>query len=425
MERTFKLEKKTLGENFDVVVVGGGLSGVMAAISAAREGKKVIVVEKYGFLGGMATAGLVMPFMGWFERGSNKPANAGLFLAMLKEMREMEITLPPSQNRYKEQLFKILLDKMVRRAGVKTLFHARLTDVCMQGKRIEKITVSTVSGNVDIVGKYFLDGTGNGDLFALAGLEFFLRKGPEEYSQPMTTCFNLYPVDWSKFDRAATNELYKKLQAEGKIKNPREDLLLFPSPIPHLMHFNTTRVIKKNPCDVEDMTEAEFIGREQTYEMYNFLKENFEAFKDSELIAIADEIGIRESRRIVGEYVLNEEDVLGVRKFEDSIARGTYAVDIHNPDGSGTVLKYVPDNEYYTIPYRSLLPKECDNLLVIGRAISSTHEAHAAIRIMPITSCIGEAAGIAAALAVDEGCACRDVDVKKMQALLTAYDALY
>ena len=425
MERSLKMKKKKIETVFDVVVVGGGLSGVMAAISAARENKNVLLVEKYGFLGGMATAGLVNPFMGWFEAGSKKIANAGLFSTLLNEMVKMQISYEPNPNRYKEQLLKILLDDMVRHAGVKTLFHARLSDVVLKNKTIQYIVISTISGNIDIHGKYFIDATGNGDLFAFAGLEYFLRKGPTDYSQPLTTCFNLSGVDWSKFDRKATHELYKKFQKEGKIKNPREDLLLFPYPIPNVMHFNTTRVVKKNPCDVEDLSEAEFIGRAQTFEMYNFLKENFEAFKESELTLIADEIGIRESRRIVGEYVLNEEDVLGTKKFKDSIARGTYAVDIHNPDGSGTVLKHIRENDYYTIPYRTMLPLECTNLLIAGRAVSCTHEAHAAIRIMPITSCIGEAAGIAAAIASERKCSFRDVPVEEIQRALTANNALF
>ncbi len=425
METKQKLTKKIIDTHFDVVVVGGGLSGVFAAISAARENKKTLLIEKHSYLGGMATSGLISPFMNYCERNSDTRANTGLFATLLEKMYDMGALATPQSRTFREQLLKLVLDQMVKEAGVKVLFRSFLCGVQTSNNRIEKITIATVSGNVDIYGKYFIDGTGNGDLFAQAGVEFYNRSGPTEYNQPMTTCFNVTDVDWDLFDNDEVNEVYNQHQKEGKIKNPRENVLIFNSPIANLMHFNTTRIIKKDPCDVEDLTEAEFIGRAQTLEMFTFLKENFKAFEKSELIQIAEEIGVRESRRVVGEYMLNEEELLQTIKFEDSIARGTYDIDIHNPDGSGTVIKHIPEHDYYTIPYRCLVPVGCDNLLVAGRAICCTHEAHASVRVMPITSCIGEAAGIAAALALNKNCPCKEVDAKKIQAKLTAYNALY
>lgn len=425
VEKSIRMEKKRIDQVFDVVVVGGGLAGTFASISASRQNKKVLLIEKYGFLGGMATAGLVTPFMGWFEKGSHKIANAGLFTTLLEKMAKYGASVYPDVNRFRAEILKIVLDDMIKESGVKVLFHSLLSDVVVENKKISKIVISTVSGNVDVYGKTFVDATGNGDLFAFSGAEYFFRNGPTEFNQPLTTCFDLTNVDWSKFNRKECNELYAEYQRQGKIKNPREDLLLFPSPVKNLMHFNTTRIIKKNACDVEDLTQAEFIGREQTFEIYNFLKNNFEAFKDSELSVIATEVGVRESRRVKGLYKLNENDVLSTTKFEDSIARGTYQVDIHNPTGSGTVLKEIPANEYYTIPYRSLVPCELENLIVSGRAICCTHEAHSAIRIMPITSNIGEACGIASAIVCENNCAFKDVDVKKIQEILTRNNALY
>ncbi len=426
MEKKVTFSKKIIDDMFDVVIVGGGLAGTFAAISAARENKKVLLCEKYGFLGGMATAGLVSPFMGWFERTSKKIANAGLFNELYEEMTKTGAITLPVRGKYRHEVLKITLDKMIKKyVNLKVLFHALLSDVETKDNKIIGITLSTISGNIKIKGKTFIDATGNGDLFAFAGVEYFFRNGPEEYNQPLTTCFDLSNVDWSKMDKQAVNELYIKFQSEGKISNPRENVLYFPTPVHNLMHFNTTRVIKKNACDVEDLSEAEFIGRKQVFEMYNFLKENFEAFKDSELAVMGDEIGIRESRRVCGLYKLTEDDVLNTKKFEDSIARGTYSVDIHNPNGSGTVLKAIPECDYYTIPYRSLVPTKLENLIVSGRAICCTHEAHSAIRIMPITSCIGEACGIAASLAIDNDCSFEKVPVKEVQGLLTKYNALY
>ncbi len=425
MEQTFKHQPKIIDTIFDVVIVGGGLSGVAAGIAASRLNKKVILIEKYGFLGGMATAGLVSPFMTFHEGGSGKRVNAGIFNELLTKMYEYGALKYSNSQDFREQILKKVLDDMVVEAGVKLLFHAKLSCVNKIGNSIKSITVSTVSGNVDIYGKTFIDATGNGDLFAFSGEEFFLRSGPSEFSQPMTTCFNMIKVDWEKFNHKEANSIYSKKQSEGEIKNPRENILVFRSPIEDVMHLNTTRIIKKNPCDVEDLTEAELLGREQTMEMYDFLKNNFECCRDSELITIADEIGIRESRRLLGHYVITEEDILSTKKFDDSIARGAYEVDIHNPDGSGTTIKLIPQNDYYTIPYRALIPVNCDNLITAGRCISCTHEAHSALRIMPICTCMGEAAGIAASIASSEDIAFIKVDAKKIQKHLDDNGGLY
>ena len=186
-------------------------------------------------------------------------------------------------------------------------------------------------------------------------------------------------------------------------------------PYKQLMHLNTTRIVGRDPVDVEDYTAGELEAREQVYEMYRFMKDNIRGMENCELIMSAPELGIRESRRIVGEYRITEDDILGVRKFDDRIARGTYDIDIHNPSGTGTYIKRIPESDYYTIPYRAIIPAGSKNLLVAGRPISSTHAAHSSFRIMPITSCIGEAAGVAAYLSAKNDCAPRDIDVSQMQ----------
>jgi hypothetical protein len=316
-------------------------------------------------------------------------------------MYEIGAIKTPSSRTFKEQLLKLVLDEMVQSAGVQVLFHSYMSDVNVADGKINSVIISTVSGNIEIKGRCFIDASGDANLTAFAGFEYYLGRENDNLCQPMTTCFNLINVEWERFDHYQANQLYKKFQSEGKIKNFRENILIFDSPIKDLMHFNTTRIIKKNPCDVQDVTQAEFIGREQSYEMFKFLKENVAGFENSELIAIADEVGIRESRRIVGLYQLTEDDLLQTKKFDDSIARGTYDIDIHNPNGAGTTIKHIPDNDYYTIPYRSMLPVNAKNLIVAGRNICMTHVAHSSVRVMPITSCIGEAAGIAAAMTDD------------------------
>jgi hypothetical protein len=424
MNTMHTISQKRLDECYDLAVVGGGLAGVMTAVAAAREGKRVILLEKYGCLGGMATAGLVYPFMRHSERPSGKPANKGLYFRLLKEIYELGGSDGAESRHYKEEFMKIVLDRMTREAGVKVLFHAKLCEVEREERLIKSITVATVSGKLKIRARVFADTTGNADLCAFAGLPFEQGREEDGLCQPMTLCFRLGNVDWSRFDGKAATALYNELQAKGEIKNPREDILVFRSPVDNVMHMNTTRAVGYDPTDVESVTDAEMLLREQMLEMYRFMKNNVPGMEHCELLSSAFEAGIRESRRIVGLYRITAEDLLSAHKFDDSIARGTYQIDIHNPSGTGTVLRQIPPNDYYTIPYRALVPRDADNLIVAGRSVSSSHEALSAIRIMPITTCMGEAAGIAAALAIDGNCSLAQINVTDLQARITSCGGL-
>ena len=254
----------------------------------------------------------------------------------------------------------------------------------------------------------------------MAGVPTRLGREPDNLCQPMTLCFRVCNIDVEDFwkHHKEINDLYKKLQAEGKIKNPRENVLIFNTLVDGVLHFNTTRVVKHNPTDPFDVTEAEMIAREQMFEMYYFLKENCPGFEKSQLLYSAGEIGPRESRMIDGEYLLTETDLRDCVKFDDAIAAGNYDIDIHNPEGTGTSHYYFPAGTWYTIPYRALQPKNADNLLVAGRCVSTTHEAQASIRIMPIVATLGQAAGVAAAQAVKAGVGVKEIDVKALQEAL-------
>jgi hypothetical protein len=385
----------------------------------------VLLVEKYGFLGGMATAGLVNPFMNFYERGGHGVlANSGLFLDLLENIYALGGTKTPHAVSYMEEFMKLALDRICAEYGVKILFHALVSDVDRSAGEIKSITVSTCSGNIKLTAPVFVDATGDADLCAFAGLEYKLGRDGDGLCQPMTLCFRLGNVDWSRYDPNKANKLYKEMQKQGIISNPRENILVFTLPVENIMHLNTTRIVGRNPVDAEDLSASEMTGREQVYEMYKFMKENIEGLENCALIMSAPEIGIRESRRIVGLYEITREDLLGTKKFDDRIARGTYDIDIHNPSGSGTVIEHIPDNDYYTIPYRALIPKKTGNLIVAGRPISSTHAAHSSFRVMPITTCIGEAAGAAASLAVKHNCAFCDVLVSELQSVLVGRGAL-
>ncbi|MBQ8510377.1 MAG: FAD-dependent oxidoreductase [Clostridia bacterium] len=409
---------------YDIVVAGGGLAGVLAAVSAARDGMKVLLIEKHGYLGGMATCGLVFPFMPFREKGSGRLANAGLFASLQKRMYELGGAPSPDSGSYKEEYMKLALDRMVREAGVKVLFHSLLSDVVRDGRVIKEITISTPQGNIRVAAPIFIDATGDADLTAFAGLDYKLGREEDGLCQPMTLCFRLINVDWTRYDRAKANALYKEMREQGIIKNPREDILAFKYPISNVMHLNTTRIVGKNPVSVEDLSESEMVAREQMYEMYRFMKENIPGMENCDMLYSANEIGIRESRRIVGHYTISKEDVIHAVKHDDRIARATYEIDIHNPAGTGTYHCPVPANDFYTIPYRALIPVGADNLIVAGRPISSTHEAHSSFRIMPITSCIGEAAGAAAALMRKHDCKSIDIPIQTLQDTLVDNGAL-
>lgn len=417
-------KQKELGI-YDVVVCGGGLAGVMSAVAAAREGKRVILIEKYSYLGGMATTAIVYPFMRHSTVPNGEVANAGLYFELLKRIYELGGSDGKESRHYRDEYMKIVLDRLTKEYGIKVLFRATLCDVEKEDDRhIKSVTVATSSGLLHIHGKVFIDATGNADLCAYAGLPFYLGRESDQLCQPMTLCFRLGNIDWERFDAVKANQTYKKYHAAGKLINPREDILFFRYPVLQMIHMNTTRVSGKDPTNAEDVTDAEMTLREQMLEMVNFCRKHVEGMENCELIQSGPEAGIRESRRIIGLSCMTVEDLCSARKFEDSIARGTYEIDIHDPVGGGTTHIHVPKNDYYTIPYRALIPKDADNLLVAGRCISATHEALAAVRIMPITTCMGEAAGIAAAMAIENGLACEKIDVETLQKKITSYGGL-
>ena len=286
------------------------------------------------------------------------------------------------------------------------LFHSRLFNVAYEKDnllfKLKSVDVATKSGVITFEADFFIDCTGDGDLFALSGCDYQLGREKDNLCQPMTTCFRICGVETETFWREKTKlqEIYKELQREGKIINPRENLLEFTMDKEKgIVHLNTTRVLKYNPTDVFDLSKAEIEGRRQVAEMFEFLRKYSEGCKNASLVSIAPEIGIRESRKLKGVHILTVDELYNKVYFDDTIALGNYPVDIHNPEGSGTVMHNFKDDEFYCIPYRSLLPKEYSNLLVAGRCISATHEAQAAIRVMNICACLGQAAGSGVALA--------------------------
>ena len=401
---------------YDVVVVGGGPGGFSAAVAAAKHGARVLLVERYGFLGGMATVGLVNPFMGYKLRGGR--LTSSVFNELIDRM-EREGALDEGQHVFDDEVMKFVLDEMIGQHNVTLLLHSFFFAVRVDKEGgIDCIHTVGKSGLLSVKGRVFVDSTGDGDLAARAGAT--IEKGREEdgLCQPMTLCFRVGGISGEPPASTLRNELTEILleaKAAGEVNQPREDVLVFPTLVPGAYHFNTTRVVRKDATDTISMTEAELEGRRQVRELLALFKRRAPRFRDAYLMKMAAQIGVRESRRVMGEYVLDEADILEARKCDDGIARSRYSIDIHNPTGEGTVIKHVPEGDYYEIPYRCLVPKVVDNLLVGSRCISSTHAAHSSLRIMPVVAGIGEAAGTAAAMAVAAGSTPREISGAKLK----------
>jgi hypothetical protein len=277
---------------------------------------------------------------------------------------------------------------------------------------------------VPFTASIYVDTTGDADLAALAGAVVEKGRAVDSLSQPMTLNFRMANVDVDRMpDRAEITRLYLEAKSRGEIDCPRENVLFFYATQPDVIHFNTTRIIMKDATDPWQLTEAEIEGRRQVHEWVRFLKKYVPGFENAYLQTTAPQIGVRESRRVVGEHMLTAEELMAPCRFDDVIARAAYPIDIHNPTGEGTIIHRLKPGEWYEIPLRSLIPKKLENLLIGGRPISATHEAHSAIRVQPIAMAIGQAAGTAAAICIREKVAPRQVNVRKVQESLNRQGA--
>ncbi len=419
--------------HYDIIVVGGGFTGVAAAVSAARLKKKVLIIEASGCLGGAASQNLVFPFMPYFTPRKSDPdfpektvLSCGFFTEIIQELEQSGNII--SADRFNTEALKLLLDQKTVEAGVDVLFHATLSAVSKTGNTITALSAVTKAGVLTFSADRFIDCTGDADLAVMAGVPTRLGRESDHLCQPMTLCFRVVNVDKKLFlkSKPLMRELYKAWQEAGKTTNPRENILVFDYPVEGVLHFNTTRIVKLNPVDPFDLSRAEMEARKQVAELMTFFRENHvPGMEKAELLYTAPSIGVRESRMLDGEYCLTGKDLMACTKFEDAVAAGNYDIDIHNPEGSGTSHYYFPHGTWYTIPYRTLLPKEkdCKNLLVAGRCISCDHEAQASIRIMPIVTTLGEAAGVAASVSLDENAPVQQTTVKKIQKILVGCGA--
>ena len=398
---------------YNLVVCGGGLSGIAAAIQAKRSGvKSVLIIERYGFLGGMATNGLINPFMPYWK--SNEPKNVlirGIFAEIMEEMRAFG-GMKEGSDSFDAECMKIVLQRMVLKAGVEILLHTFVEQVHIKNDRLVAVRVASKSGIEFMAADAFIDCTGDADVAHLAGTPWVIGRDEDHQCQPMTLSFRMANVDRSRMpDNKEIDRLYDEAKARGEITNPREDVLHFTTMQDDVVHFNTTRVVMHDPISARSLTDAECIAREQVWEMAKFLIGHVPGFENSYVQVTGTQIGVRESRRIVGQYVLTKEDVMNQARFNDCVCRFAYQIDIHNPTGTGTERWQLPTGGYYEIPYRVMVPKHIVNLLVAGRPVSADHAAHSSLRVMPACVALGQAAGIAAAMKLRKGgIAFKDLD---------------
>jgi len=411
-----------------LVVAGAGPAGCAAAIAAARLGAEVWLIERYGFPGGMATAGLVHPWMTY--HAGEKQIIGGVFAEIVEKLKAREAFKDSEHFGQRHHCFdpealKQVLLGMLLEAGVRLVFHAFVVDAKAREGKIHSLLLASKSGLEEIRPQMVVDATGDADLAAWAGAAYEKGRPEDGLMQPMTLHFRMGGVEILRMpSREEMNARYAEAKAAGEISCPRENLLWFDTTAPDQIHFNTTRVTQADGTRREDLTRAEIEARRQTEQVAAFLQKRVPGFERAYLLMTAPQIGVRETRRLLGEYLLTAEDVLGARKFPDGIALGSYPIDVHNPAGEGTIIKPLPPGEFYSIPYRCLVPRELEGLLVAGRPISTTHEAHASTRIQAICYATGQAAGAAAALALKEATRPREVDIGKLQEALLRQGAI-
>ena len=437
----------------DVVVVGGGPAGMCAAIAAAREGVRVILIEQGGFCGGMATKGLVGPFMTCYDAKGETMIIRGLFKEIVERMVARGFAIHPEQvhggtaftswikighehvTPFEPEGLKIIIDEMLTEAGVKILYHTDFIHPVLDNNTISGILVSSKRGLEIIKATVVIDCTGDGDVAYRSGVPYEMGNQELNLIQPATMFFHISNVNPDAVEADIQANIHNFYRKDGvnyrsfhwRVTQARENgdwdlnrvsIGMFRMPKPDEWCVNTSRIMGVNSTDNESLTNAELIGRQQVYKILHFLQKYVPGCENARIKSIASHIGIRESRHIQGDYRLTAEDLLNSKVPEDSILLAANSVDVHGRFGP-TSNEYVPiKGKYYGVPYRCLIPKGIEQLLIAGRCVSADSTAAGAIRVMPPCMGMGEAAGVAAALSVKEGITVRRIDVQNLRKVL-------
>ncbi len=440
---------------YDVVVVGGGISGVMSAITAARNGAKTLIIEQYGFMGGMLTNAGVGPMMTYHvgDRQVIKGHTGELIDRLVEKRKSPGHVLDTIGYTYTVTPFDVEgmkqeLELMLLESGADILYHTMLCGVKVSDGKIECLTISNKAGLSEVNAKVYIDATGDGDLSAWAGVEFTKGRETDGACQPMTMNMKLSNVNIEavkafvkenpeefpflkgntkivdkapRLSISGYENIVKKGKEDGSLEFKTEAILFFETNNPGEVIVNSTRVRGLDSTNPWDLTKAEIEGRRQVRNLEEFLHTSVRGFENAVLLSTGPHIGVRGSRQIKGLYTLTLEDIVSAKTFDDVIAHGGYPVDVHHPDGNGEVVKEednITTGTMYSVPYRCLVNQQISNLITVGRCISASFEAQGAIRTTPIVGAIAEAGGVAASLAVKYGQNTRDINKKEMQDIL-------
>lgn len=445
-------------DEFDLIIIGGGISGFSAAVAALRAGAKTLIVEQYGFLGGMLTAAGVGPMM-TFHAG-DKQVVKGIpdeLIENLKKIGKSPGHIPDSTGHtstvtpFDAEAMKYVMERMILDEGGKILYHASLLDVMKKDASIDSVRLFTKNGTIEASAKVFVDATGDADLSFRVGVPCQLGYPEDNSCQALTMNMRMSNVDTAAvrsyikehpddfpnlkgrmniLDSAVrlSVEGFETIADEGKKRGEygfgRGNILFFETNNPGEVIVNSTRVNIDDPTNPWELSYAESEGRRQCIMTAEFLNKNVPGFENAVFLFSGPvQIGVRSSRQIKGIYTITPEDIINCRRFDDVIANGGYPIDIHPPKNgfSGRMLELMEQScdmepgYIYSIPYRSLINDFVPNLITVGRCISCTFEAQGAIRVSPITGAIGHAGGAAAALALNNSNDVRTIDTADLQ----------
>jgi glycine/D-amino acid oxidase-like deaminating enzyme len=419
---------------YDVVVLGGGPAGMAAAVTAARAGRSTLLVERYGFLGGMGTAAGVTNFCGLHANvhGDIRQVVHGVADDLLSRIDRLGGLNAPHNlfgktvaQAYDTAAYKIAADDLLLSAGVKVLFHALGAGVVMAtARRVEALLVETKSGRQAILGRSFIDCSGDGDLAAWAGAPYEKGDGHGNMLYP-STMFRLNGIDVERAGKAweTIPKLMLQAEAAGRYRFPRKTPIIRPQKSGIEWRVNLTQLANADGnamdgTDAVELSAAEVLGRRQIASVANFLKE-VPGFEKSYVVDIAPQVGIRETRRVRGQYMLTESDVLDCASFDDTVGVNGWPLELHLKGDVEFRWPKIPESRGFNhLPYRMTVPPGLDNLWVAGRCASMTHEAQSAARVTGACFVMGQAAGTAADLALKSGHSAGDVDVAALQARL-------
>ncbi|RXZ78969.1 FAD-dependent oxidoreductase [Paenibacillaceae bacterium] len=431
-------ETVPVSHDVDVVVIGGGPAGVASAISAASNGARTLLIEQRGFLGGMGTVSLVPAFCPFTDKV--KLITRGIGLELMERMKQA--CNPAYRQAHADavdwvpidpETLKRVCDEAVLEQGVELLYHTFVYDVLLSDdrRRIEGIVVVNKSGRSVVRCRYAIDATGDADIAAKAGAPF--QKGGEQGElQPGSMCYLLANVDRSRFNRYLAEsgdnsqlaQTVERAIADGALPEGRKLVSGLAWVNDYLVGVNFGHVFGIDGTRAEDLTRGAIEGRRLVERQAQFFRAYVPGFEQAHVVATGEQVGIRETRRIQGDYVLTAEDFMQARSFADDIARNSYYIDIHLANSKGKMtFTHLKPGESHGVPYRILLPAGIDNLWVPGRAASSDRAAQGSLRVMPNCLAMGQAAGTAAALALQDGGGSRGIAVDALQRTLVQQGA--